>query len=55
MAYAQFNIPLGDPSFEDYVVPAVGMPMRQFVSAYRHRAWVDDLDNPPGIHRRQRR
>jgi hypothetical protein len=40
------NIPLGDPSFEDFVVPALGYA---YSDAYRPTsAWVDDLDNPPG-------
>jgi hypothetical protein len=45
MAYA-VDIPLGDPSFEDYVVPAGGYA---YSDAYRPTsAWVDDLDSPPG-------
>jgi hypothetical protein len=44
-AYA-LDIPLGDPSFEDYVVPAVGYA---YSDEYRPTsAWVDDLDNPGG-------
>ena len=44
-AYAA-DIPLGDPSFEAYVVPAVGYA---YANAYRPTsAWVDDLDSPPG-------
>lgn len=41
------NIPLGDPSFEDYVVPAaVGYA---YSNEYRPTsAWVDDLDSPSG-------
>jgi hypothetical protein len=40
------NIPLGDSSFEAYVVPAVGYA---YANEYRPTsAWVDDLDNPPG-------
>jgi PEP-CTERM motif len=52
-AYA-INIPLGDPSFEDYVVPARGYAYAAGpLGAYRVAppplsAWVDDLDNPPG-------
>jgi hypothetical protein len=46
MAYAQFNIPLGDPSFEDYAVPAIGYA---YANTYRPTsAWIDDQDNPPG-------
>jgi hypothetical protein len=46
MAYAQFNIPLGDPSFEDFVVPAIGYA---YSDTYRPTsAWVDDLDSPSG-------
>jgi hypothetical protein len=45
MAYA-IDIPLGDPSFENYVVPGVGYA---YSDAYRPTsAWVDDLDSPPG-------
>jgi hypothetical protein len=58
MAYA-VNIPLGDPSFEDYTVPAVdgfayAQPIYTYVGAYRPpttgnpSAWVDDLDSPAG-------
>jgi hypothetical protein len=41
------NIPLGDASFEDYVVPAaVGYA---YANEYRPTsAWIDDLDSPPG-------
>jgi hypothetical protein len=52
-AYA-VNIPLGDPSFETYVVPARGYAYAADpAGAYRVSpaplsAWVDDLDNPPG-------
>jgi hypothetical protein len=53
------NIPLGDPSFEDYTVPAVdgfayAQPIYTYVGAYRPpttgtpSAWVDDLDSPAG-------
>jgi hypothetical protein len=57
------NIPLGDPSFEDYVVPAFAtggngfayaQPIYGYTGAYRPpttgtpSAWVDDLDSPPG-------
>ena len=45
------SIPLGDPSFEDYVVPAaVGYAYAGPAgSGYRPTsAWVDDLDSPPG-------
>lgn len=49
MAYA-VNIPLGDPSFEDFTVPA--FPAGDgyaYSNAYRPTsAWVDDLDSPPG-------
>jgi hypothetical protein len=46
IAYAQFNIPLGDPSFEDYAVPAIGYA---YANDYRPTsAWIDDQDNPPG-------
>ncbi|MEX2307997.1 MAG: PEP-CTERM sorting domain-containing protein [Pirellulales bacterium] len=45
MAYA-VDIPLGDPSFEDFVVPAIGYA---YSDTYRPTsAWVDDLDSPPG-------
>src|SRR4051812_25696853 len=50
MAYAT-NIPLGDPSFEDYTVPAaVGYAYAAPpAGSYRPTsAWVDDLDSPPG-------
>jgi hypothetical protein len=44
-AYA-VSIPLGDPSFEAFVVPAIGYA---YANTYRPTsAWVDDLDNPPG-------
>ena len=44
-AYA-VNIPLGDPGFEAFVVPAIGYA---YANTYRPTsAWVDDLDNPPG-------
>jgi hypothetical protein len=40
------NIPLGDPSFEAYTVPAIGYA---YANSYRPTSpWVDDLDNPPG-------
>src|SRR6476660_2769396 len=44
------NIPLGDPSFENYVVPARGYAYAADPNgAYRPTsAWVDDLDSPPG-------
>jgi hypothetical protein len=45
------NIPLGDPSFEDYVVPAAAgyAYAADPAGAYRPTsAWVDDLDSPPG-------
>jgi hypothetical protein len=49
MAYAATNIPLGDPSFEDYAVvpfPALGYA---YSDTYRPTsAWVDDLDSPSG-------
>jgi hypothetical protein len=51
MAYAQVNIPLGDPSFEDYVVnPAVGYAYAAppYGSYRPTSAWVDDPDSPPG-------
>jgi hypothetical protein len=44
-AYA-VDIPLGDPSFETYVVPAIGYA---YADDYRPTSpWVDDLDSPPG-------
>jgi hypothetical protein len=49
MTYAATNIPLGDPSFEDYAVvpyPALGYA---YSDDYRPTsAWVDDLDSPAG-------
>jgi len=48
------NIPLGDASFENYVVPARGYAYAADpLGAYRVAppplsAWVDDLDSPPG-------
>ncbi len=40
------TIPLGDPSFEAYTVPAIGYA---YSNLYRPTSpWVDDLDNPPG-------
>ena len=45
------NIPLGDPGFEDYVVPpAVGYAYAAdpFGKYRPTSAWVDDLDSPPG-------
>jgi len=47
ISYAAIDIPLGDPSFEDYVVnPAVGYA---YSNEYRPTsAWVDDLDSPAG-------
>src|SRR5262245_48203227 len=48
------NIPLGDPSFETYVVPARGYAYAADpLGAYRVNpaplsAWVDDLDSPVG-------
>jgi hypothetical protein len=48
------NIPLGDPGFEDYVVPSRGYayaadPLGAYrVSPPPLSAWVDDLDSPPG-------
>jgi hypothetical protein len=46
MAHA-LDIPLGDPSFESYVVPAaVGYA---YANEYRPTSpWVDDLDSPAG-------
>ena len=46
MAHA-VDIPLGDPSFENFVVPAIGYA---YANTYRPLGspWVDDLDNPPG-------
>jgi MYXO-CTERM domain-containing protein len=47
------NIPLGDPSFDNFVVPTVpgyayAAPLGA-APAYRPTsAWVDDLDSPPG-------
>ncbi len=49
-AYA-VNIPLGDPSFEDYTVPAspgYAYAAPPFGSYRPTSAWVDDLDSPPG-------
>jgi hypothetical protein len=46
------NIPLGDPSFENYVVsPGLGYAYAQNPGgAYRPASpWVDDLDSPPGF------
>ena len=46
MAFA-LDIPLGDPSFEDYIVP----PRIGYAYSDEYRptsAWVDDLDSPPG-------
>lgn len=49
------NIPLGDPSFEDYTVPAVdgfayAQPIYTYVGGYRPTsAWVDDLNSPGGL------
>jgi len=42
------NIPLGDPSFENYVVPARGYAYATgSLGTYRPTSpWVDDLDNP---------
>jgi hypothetical protein len=46
VAQAQVNIPLGDPSFEDYVVPAIGYA---YADEYRPTsAWIDDPGPPPG-------
>jgi hypothetical protein len=50
------NIPLGDPSFEDFVVPsnfgyayAAPLPPPGVNVGYRPTsAWVDDLNSPPG-------
>jgi PEP-CTERM motif-containing protein len=40
------NIPLGDPSFEAYTVPASGYA---YADEYRPTsAWVDDMDSPGG-------
>jgi hypothetical protein len=45
VAYA-VDIPLGDPGFENFVVPAIGYA---YADTYRPTsAWVDDLDSPPG-------
>ena len=48
VAYA-VDHPLGDPSFETFVVPALGYA---YANTYRvganASAWVDDLDSPPG-------
>src|SRR5690349_10134082 len=45
-------IPLGDPSFEAYVVPGAGYayaaPPPAGVAYRPTSAWVDDLDSPPG-------
>lgn len=48
-AYA-INIPLGDPSFEAYAVPAAGYAYAaEPHGTYRPTsAWVDDLDSPVG-------
>jgi hypothetical protein len=48
-AYA-INIPVGDPSFENYVVPARGYAYATgSLGTYRPTSpWVDDLDSPPG-------
>src|SRR6188768_1865371 len=45
------NIPLGDPSFDVYTVPARGYAYSvDPLGAYRPTsAWVDDLDSPPGF------
>jgi hypothetical protein len=49
------DIPLGDPSFDTYVVPARGYAYAADpFGAYRVgpppiSAWVDDLDSPPGF------
>lgn len=44
-AYAG-DIPLGDPSFDSYSVPAIGYA---YSNEYRPTsAWVDDLDSPTG-------
>ena len=51
ISYA-LDIPLGDPSFESYVVPAgVGYAYAQPpAGSYRPTSpWVDDLDSPPGF------
>jgi hypothetical protein len=46
-AYAQTNIPLGDPSFEAYVVPA--SPGYAYANNYRPTSdWIDDPGPPPG-------
>lgn len=44
------DIPLGDPSFEAYVVPGRGYAYAADpLGAYRPTSpWVDDLDSPPG-------
>jgi hypothetical protein len=48
------NIPLGDPSFDSYVVPAglgyaYATASGSSTGAYRPTSpWVDDLDSPPG-------
>jgi hypothetical protein len=44
------NIPLGDASFENYVVPSRGYAYAADpLGTYRPTsAWVDDLDSPPG-------
>jgi hypothetical protein len=55
VSYA-INIPLGDPSFEAYTVPAFpggdgfayAQPIYSYTGAYRPTSpWVDDLDSPP--------
>jgi hypothetical protein len=52
ISYAATNIPVGDPSFEDYVVPAFP-PGYAYAAppngSYRPTsAWIDDQDSPPG-------
>jgi hypothetical protein len=52
MSYAAINIPLGDPSFEDFAVPA--FPAGDgyaYSDTYRPTsAWVDDLDHSSGFY-----
>lgn len=48
ISYAATNIPLGDPSFEDYAVDPFP-PGYAYANEYRPTsAWIDDQDSPPG-------
>jgi hypothetical protein len=46
------NIPLGDPSFENFVIPTPGYayaaPLGPAAGYRPTSPWVDDLDSPPG-------